>query len=608
MNPLYQSLNKKQLQAVENLEGPILIVAGAGSGKTRTLTSRLAAILASGVEPESIVAITFTNKAAEEMRNRVDKLRGLNNLFIGTFHSLGARILKNEAKFVGRTPNFSIFDGDDSLRLIKTIVKNLNFSEYEKKKETNPLFLRKEFSRIKSELSDPENEDDTVKFFFKEYETALRENNAFDFDDLIVKPVEIFQNHPDILEKYQKKFRYILVDEFQDTNTAQYIFIKLLADSHKNLSVVGDDQQSIYKFRGSNFRIFLNFEKDWPKTKTVFLEQNYRSTGNIIKAASSLIAKNKFQKHKNLWTENDDGNLVKAIEHHDEDGEAEWVAGQIVLKFQSLKVDDSDNLNTVAILYRTNAQSRAVESALIERGIAYKIFGGVKFYERKEIKDIVAVLRWAFNQSDTVSFERIKSAFLKKPFLEIQDKAPAMFEKLPPAEFISYILEITDYSNQLKKHYDNFRERIENINELIYYASEFNNLQDFLGKISLFQSSDAMKKSQTLNLKSQNIINLMTIHLAKGLEFDAVFIVGCNEGLLPHQMSYHNDEEIEEERRLMYVAMTRAKKELFLNFYNLPSRFLYEIASETVEFMSNKRDNFETLSDFLDDEEKYIEF
>ncbi len=624
MNKIFQHLNKKQQEAVENLEGPILIVAGAGSGKTRTLTSRLAAILTSGVAPESVVAITFTNKAAEEMKNRImnneSRIMDLKNKkisdenihnslfmlhnspFIGTFHSLGARILKSEADFAGRTSNFSIFDADDSLRLIKTIVKNLN-------SKTNPLILRKEFSRIKSELSDPEDEDSTIKFLFKEYETALQKNNAFDFDDLLAKPVEIFQNHLEILKKYQKKFQYLLVDEFQDTNTAQYIFVKLLAGGHRNLSVVGDDQQSIYKFRGSNFKIFLNFEKDWPKTKTVFLEQNYRSTGNIIKAASSLIAKNKFQKHKNLWTENDDGNPVKAIEHYDEDEEAEWIVDKIS-NFPCLPAGRqfpiSNKSTTIAVLYRTNAQSRAIESALIERGIAYKIFGGVKFYERKEIKDIVAILRWAFNPNDTVSFERIKTNFLKKPFLEIQEKIPKIAGELPPIELINFILEITGYLNQLKKNYDNFREREENINELVYYASEFNNLRDFLEKISLFQSSDAVNKS---NVKGQmSNVHLMTIHLAKGLEFDAVFIVGCNEGLLPHQMSYHNDEEIEEERRLMYVAMTRARKELFLNFYNLPSRFLSEIAPETVEFISNNRDKFETLSDFLDDEERYIEF
>ena len=617
-------LNKKQQEAVENLEGPILIVAGAGSGKTRTLTSRLGAILASGAAPESVVAITFTNKAAEEMRNRVnkfisskvDKLDGeklinlptykLNSLFIGTFHSLGARILKKEAKLAGRTPNFSIFDSDDSLRLIKNIVKNLNLTEHKKQKEANPLFLRREFSRIKSELIDltdvGHRSDDLTEVLFNEYEDALRKNNAFDFDDLIEKPIRIFQNRKDILGKYQKQFRYILVDEFQDTNTAQYVFVKLLAEGHKNLSVVGDDQQSIYKFRGSNFKIFLNFENDWPETKTVFLEQNYRSSGNIIKAASSVIANNKFQKPKNLWTENPEGDLVKVAEHNGEDEEAEWAADKI----SNIK----SQISNVAVLYRTNAQSRAIESALIESGIPYKIFGGVKFYERKEIKDIVAVLRWTFNKSDMVSFERMKTAFLKKPFLEIQNKAPEMAEKLSPAELISYILETGEYFERLKRTEDNFQERVENINELIYFASEFNSLAEFLEKISLFQSGDMAKKN--LTPKTQNLtpnINLMTIHLAKGLEFDEVFIIGCNEGLLPHQMSYHNNEEIEEERRLMYVAMTRAKKNLYLNFYNIPSRFLSEIAPETVEVIINRKGNkYETLSDFLDDEERYIEF
>lgn len=604
MSLLYQSLNKKQQEVVENLEGPVLIIAGAGSGKTRALTSRLAAILASGATSDSVIAITFTNKAAEEMRSRISNFQSptsnLGNLFIGTFHSLGARILKKEAKIAGRSANFSIFDDDDSLRLIKNIVKRLNLSKRDgnKNKETDPLALRREFSRLKSGLFGPSGKSGVIEYFFNEYEKELEKNNAFDFDDLIQKPIDIFQRYPVILEKYQKKFRYILVDEFQDTNAAQYVFVKMMAQGYGNLSVVGDDQQSIYKFRGSDFRIFLNFEKDWPETKIFLLEQNYRSSGNIIKAASSLIAKNKFQKLKNLWTENEDGELVKVIEHKGEDEEAEWVASQI----QNSKFKDS----SIAVLYRTNAQSRAIESALIGRGVAYRIFGGVKFYERKEIKDIVAVLRWAFNPDDFVSFERIKTNFLKKPFLEIRGRIPALAQMLAPAELIGRILEITDYLGQLKKNYDNFRERIENINELIYYASEFGNLSDFLEKISLFQSGD-MAKSQITNYKAQNFVNLMTVHLAKGLEFDAVFIAGCNEGLLPHQMSYHNEEEIEEERRLMYVAMTRAKKELFLNFYNLPSRFLSEIAPETVEFISNSRGDFETLSDFLDDEERYIE-
>jgi DNA helicase-2/ATP-dependent DNA helicase PcrA len=609
MSELYQTLNKKQQEAVENLLGPVLVVAGAGSGKTRTLTSRLAAILASGADPESVIAITFTNKAAEEMRKRVfgcsvGSRRPLASPFIGTFHSLGARILKKEARLVGRTQNFSIFDDDDSLRLIKAVIKNFNLPEQKKQKETNPLFLREEFSRIKSELSNPDDEDETINRFFKEYETALRRNNSFDFDDLIEKPVRIFENHRDILKNYQKKFRHILVDEFQDTNTAQYIFLKLIAQGHRNLSVVGDDAQSIYAFRYSDFRIFLNFERDWPETKIVFLEQNYRSTGNIIRAASSLISNNKFQKQKNLWTENKDGALVKIVEHRKENEEADWVAEQIQNSIRR-EADKNKNYN-IAVLYRTNAQSRAIESALIERSIAYKIFGGVKFYERKEIKDIVAVLRWAFNPDDSVSFERIKSAFLKEPFLEIKKIIPEASKKLAPAELISFILEITDYFGRLKKHYDNFRERIENINELVYYASEFENQRDFLEKISLFQSGDMAKKNNSATNETI-AVNLMTIHLAKGLEFDTVFIVGCNEGLLPHQMSYGSDEEIEEERRLMYVAMTRAKKELCLNFYNLPSRFIYEIAPETTEFISEKNES-ELLSDFLDDQEHYIEY
>ena len=599
INKAYQNLNKKQQEAVENLNGPVLIVAGAGSGKTRTLTSRLAAILASGVNSKSIIAITFTNKAAEEMRLRVANLLANQSVippFIGTFHSLGVRILKAEAHLAGRSKNFTIFDGDDSLKIIKNIIKNFNLDK--KRSEINHYSLRKEFSRIKSNLINIEGEsDDLIKMLFKEYEASLEKYNAFDFDDLIEKPVKLFLNNPDILKKYQDKFQYVLVDEFQDTNTSQYVFIKLLAKKHNNLSVVGDDAQSIYKFRGSDFKIFLNFENDWPKTKVILLEQNYRSSGNIIKAASGLIANNKFQKLKNLWTENDEGELVKVIEHKDEDEEAGWIAGQI----QNSKFKNQ-NYN-LAILYRTNAQSRAIETALIEYGIPYKIFGGIKFYERKEIKDIVAALRWGFNQSDLLSLERLKGNFLKKPFLKLKENMPQKAQELNSVSLISYILETTDYFNHLKKNYDNFQERIENINELIYFAGNFEDLGDFIEEISLLQSGDKIKNKNKLEdnplaLGQRLEINLMTIHLAKGLEFDAVFIIGCNEGLLPHQMSYHNQEEIEEERRLMYVAMTRARKELYLNFYNIPSRFLYELPPELVEFKGEKS---------IDDEERYIE-
>ncbi|MBI5306037.1 UvrD-helicase domain-containing protein [Candidatus Wolfebacteria bacterium] len=604
-----QGLNKSQQTAVDNLNGPLLIVAGAGSGKTRVLTSRLTAILDSGVNSRNVIAITFTNKAANEMRNRIIgnnlinlKAYQLNSLFIGTFHSLGVRILKNEAVLTGRKANFTIFDDDDSTKLVKEIIKIFNLSV--KNTNLNHFNLKKSFSRIKNGNCGLDEKNELIRRFFEEYEAALAKNNAFDFDDLIEKPVKIFQNNPEILEKYRNQFQYILVDEFQDTNQSQYDFIKFLAGKHKNLSVVGDDSQSIYKFRGSDYRIFLDFEKDWPKTKVVLLEQNYRSSGNIIKAASVLISKNNFQKPKNLWTENSDGELIKAVEHRNENEEAEWVANKILnFKFSIL----NKNERSIGILYRTNAQSRAIESALIENGIAYKIFGGVKFYERKEIKDIVAALRFAFNPSDAVSFGRLKANFLKKPFLEIKENAEQMAKNLKPIELIGYVLKTADYFAYLKKHYANFEERVENINELIYFASGFSDLGEFLERISLLQSADNIKEEMGDSEKDFKV-NLMTIHLAKGLEFDAVFIVGCNEGILPHQMSYHNEEEIEEERRLMYVAMTRAKKELFLNFYNLPSRFLSEIAPETVDFISNNCDKFATLSDFLDDEERYIEF
>lgn len=587
MNSLYQDLNKEQAEAVDYSGGPILIVAGAGSGKTRVLTSRLMAILKSGALSDSVIAITFTNKAAEEMKNRVNLfISELVNLpFIGTFHSFGARILKKEARLLGRGANFSIFDEDDAMKVVKNIVKNFNLPTVGK--SLSPAVLRREFSRIKNELADIEYENETTKYLYQEYESALVQNNAFDFDDLIEKPTRLFLENKNILEKYQNQFQHILVDEFQDTNIAQYFLIKLLAEKHKNLSVVGDDQQSIYKFRGSDYRNFLNFENDWPKTKVVLLEQNYRSSGNIIAAASAMIKNNKFQKRKNLWTENLEGELVKVIECKNEDEEGLWIADKVNLKI--------NQLTSISVLYRTNAQSRAIESALIDKGIAYRIFGGIKFYERKEIKDILAGLRWSANPNDSVSLERLKKNLLKGQFKAVYEGLPGLADRLKPTEMIDFFLEATNYFTQLKKEFLNYEERFQNIQELVHFASSFDNLSDFLERVSLFQSADSVKYSN--NGEKQNIINLMTVHLAKGLEFDAVFIAGCNEGLMPHQMSYYRDEEIEEERRLMYVAMTRAKKELFISFYNMPSRFLYELPPELIEF---------TGEHALDDEERYI--
>ena len=609
-------LNPRQLEAIEHKNGPLLIVAGAGSGKTKTLTGRLLKFLENGINPENIIAITFTNKAANEMKSRV--INTINTLqltidkknsayqgsnvkgqmftngqcpFVGTFHSLGARILKNEAESVKRTAAFTIFDEDDASSLIKTAMKSLDIS----KDQYNPAAIRGQISSVKNELLAPEEYLDKRSLtIFKKYEELLIQNNGFDFDDLIEKAVWLFKNEPDILKKYQKQFQYILVDEYQDVNTSQYQFVKLLAQEHKNLSVVGDDAQSIYAFRGSDFRNFLNFESDWSNAKVVKLEQNYRSTGTIITAASEVIKNNKSQKPKELWTKNEAGELIRVIETNDAEQEANFVADKI----QKLIMKDSG----VAILYRTNAQSRAIEQELIVNQIPYKIFGGLKFYERKEIKDIVAALRVAFNPKDGVSAERLTKTLPKETAKYLCQELPRLGKELSILQLISFFLENGNYFEFLDKKFKNSRERVENINELIVFASGFKNLSEFLERVSLLQSSD-QPANQLLVNGQRSIVNLMTIHLAKGLEFYNVFVIGCNESLLPHQMSWGSQDDLEEERRLMYVAMTRAKKELCLSFYNLPSRFLYEIPPELTEFISiSNRHN-----ELPDEEEIYIE-
>lgn len=629
-----KNLNPRQQEAVEYKNGPILIAAGAGSGKTKTLTSRLAYLINNGANPENIIAITFTNKAAKEMADRVTLLvselvtwknrntdhvtNQLSNSvpFLGTFHSLGARILKNEAGLVSRTPAYTIFDNDDSLSLLKKTMKAMDLS----KEKYNPLSLHSKISQIKNELLEPEEFDHhtkngegaskTLSHVFYEYEKALVKNNAFDFDDLLQKIVWIFQRHPAILEKYQNKFQYILVDEYQDINTAQYQFIKLLAQKHRNLSVVGDDQQAIYSFRGADFRNFLNFQNDWPDAKIVKLEQNYRSSSTIITAASEVIKNNKFQTPKTLWTENDAGRQIKVIRAADAEQEASYVTSLIsdlvTWKNQNrYKVTDQPSNQATAILYRTNSQSRAIEQSLIAAQIPYKIFGGLKFYERKEIKDLVAGLRLAYNPKDTVSGERIAKNFDKKTAAHLLAELPRLGKNLNILELINYFIVNADYLEYLEKNYKNYQERTENVNEFIRFAGEFKNLDEFLERVSLLQSADAPTKQTNLNPSGYtlNPVNLMTIHLAKGLEFDQVFVIGVSEGLLPHQMSYGSLDELEEERRLMYVAMTRARKELALSFHGTPSRFLYEIPPELTQFI-----DMETGQSELPDEEGiYIE-
>jgi len=607
-------LNETQRKAVEHSGGPLLIAAGAGSGKTKTLTSRLIHLLKSGVKPEQIIAITFTNKAAKEMKDRVNLLTGklvnqdkknsdqlTNQLmhqstpFIGTFHSLGARILREQGLLVGRNKMFTIFDEDDALSLVKSILSDLRLS----KDRFNPLAVMATISKIKNELSDEVLDEGghyekVVATVYKNYEEKLQGSNAFDFDDLIEKVVKIFQSHPDILAQYQNQWQHILVDEFQDVNTSQYLLIKLLAQKHQNLFVIGDDAQSIYAFRGSDFRNFLNFEKDWPRADIIKLEENYRSTQNIIRAASEVIKQNKMQKPKELWTKNAEGELIQLRAFQTNDDEAWGVAEKITEILQK-----GEPLNEIAILYRTNAQSRAIEQALIQTRIPYEIFGGLKFYARKEIKDIVAALRYAFNPKDIASIERINKNFTKAKATHILEDMPRLAGELSIVELIKFFIENTDYIEYLEKHYKNPDERHENIKELINFASTFKDAHDFLERVALLSSSDGRPKLQ------QNAVKLMTIHLAKGLEFNHVFVVGANDGLLPHERSLFQSDQLEEERRLMYVAMTRARHALHVSFYDLPSRFLGEIPPELLEF--KKVTNYGEQNRDWDDETIYIE-
>lgn len=586
-------LNKAQEQAVSHPGGPLLMAAGAGSGKTRALTGRLKALIERGVPPHEIVAITFTNKAARQMRERVfGKDRAdqkwspsfpvYGEPFIGTFHSLGTRILKQEAQHFKRTSGFTIYDDDDSLSLIKEICKQMELA-----KETfRPPVVSAKIGTVKSELKDiseffesSDSRDQVFSEIFNRYERALQERNAFDFDDLIEKPVRLLSENKTVRDKYQKLFSQVLVDEYQDINTAQYQLIRLLAGSHHNVSVVGDDAQAIYSFRGADFRNFLNFTRDWPKATIIKLEQNYRSSGNIIAAASAVIKNNKLQTPKTLWTDNPAGELIRVVATDDPETEATWAATEIA----SLR--RADKSASIAVLYRTNAQSRAVEQALINENLPYKIYGGLRFYDRKEIKDILAGLRLAHNPFDQVSALRLQKSLGKRLGTTVVAAISGKGGELPAAELINLFLTSARYSELIEKEFNNPQERQENIAELITFAASFTSLEEFLERAALLQSTDA-PAGRVTEQESSNPVNLMTIHIAKGLEFDQVFVVGCNEGLLPHEKSLATDADVEEERRLMYVAMTRARTSLYLLFHTFPSRFLYEIPHGLCEFVS----------------------
>lgn len=586
------------------------MAAGAGSGKTRALTGRLKALIGRGTPPHQIVAITFTNKAAREMRERVfgkanaeprwsPHFPTYGEPFIGTFHSLGARIMKQEAAHFRRTPSFTIYDQDDSLSLVKLICKQMDLE----KEAFKPAVVAGKISTVKSELKQisdffesSDRRDQIFSEVFARYERALQEQNAFDFDDLIEKPVRLMLDNPELRKKYQDMFSQIMVDEYQDINTSQYALVRLLAENHGNISAVGDDFQSIYQFRGADFRNFLNFTRDWPNATIIKLEQNYRSTANIITAASAVIANNKTQTPKKLWTENPDGPLVKIVAAQDPDTESTWVAAEIrELRATRHAPRAGETPQSVAVLYRTNMQSRAIEQALISENIPYKIYGGLKFYDRKEIKDVLAGLRLASNPQDAASSQRLQKSLGKRVGATVVGAMSGRGKELPAVELIQLFLTTASYNNLLEKDFNNPQERIDNITELVNFASSFASLEEFLERAALLSSSDLPSEasaklgtaiSRAAEASLDTAVNLMSIHIAKGLEFDAVFLIGCNEGVLPHERSMVSEGQIEEERRLMYVAMTRARQALYILFHSFPSRFIYEIPKNLCEFVS----------------------
>ncbi len=629
-------LNPAQREAVLHTEGPLLVVAGAGSGKTRVLTHRVTHLLSAvGAEPNEILAITFTNKAAAEMRSRVENMLGdvARRIWLMTFHSACGRILRREAARLGYKTNFTIYDSADQVRLVRSVLEEL---ERDPKRFT-PKGIHSQISSAKNQLIGPVEYRERVQSFYDQtvaeaydlYQKRLFASNAVDFDDMLMLTVDVLERFPEALERWRKAFRYILVDEYQDTNRAQYRFLQLLAEKHRNLCVVGDPDQAIYAFRGADIRNILEFERDFPDARTVALEQNYRSTNRILRAANGVIAHNRERKEKELFSELGDGEPVEVLEVEDEHAEARFVAARI-----AALVEEGFNGSEIAVFYRTNAQSRVLEDVLVRQGVAYQVIGGPRFYERAEVKDVIAYLQVIDNPFDTVSLQRSAN----KPRRGIGDASLARLQayanaqglslwealefpeeaglgtaqaravnglrtlllslqsgalELPVAELVERVLDRTGYIATLEAERTiEAQGRIENLQELVGVAQEYQSsapepsLSNFLQEISLYADQDALREEQSL-------VTLMTLHNAKGLEFRAVFIIGMEEGVFPHSRSLEEG-SLEEERRLAYVGMTRAQERLTLihasarslyggRSYNLPSRFLDELPDPEVE-------------------------
>ena len=650
------SLNPEQREAVEHVEGPLLVLAGAGSGKTRVLTTRIAHLVHShGIDPQLILAVTFTNKAADEMRSRVLELLGAepSGMWIGTFHSIGARILRRHGPLLGFSHQFTILDADDSLRETKRVTERLKIS-----KRWKPRAIHAEISSAKNQLVSPEEFAETafdpfariVADVYPKYQALLRDGNALDFDDLLVKPVDLFQSHPTVLEKFRRRFNFMLVDEYQDTNHAQYRLLELLARGHSNLCVVGDDDQSIYRWRGADIKNILGFERDFPAARTVRLERNYRSTKTILAAANSVIAENKNRKGKTLFTENEIGPRITCLKSADEMDEAEWIAGEIIRQIDASPETEHRHF---AVLYRTNAQSRALEEAFRDADVPYRIIGGVRFYERREIRDVIAYLKLMSNKKDASAFIRVVNyprrgigdttltalltaaqaagvsplvmartatatvagirpagAAALESFAQMIDRYGALAPHVRVHELLTELIAELRLLEGLRAEGHEGIDRAQNVEELVAAASDFDGseariaedmeeveelteLDLFLQKVMLIADVD------NLDVKA-DAVTLMTLHNAKGLEFPVVVIAGLEEGLFPLSRSHDSLEELEEERRLFYVGITRAQRKLYLTHAKArrragdwmvsgPSAFLRPLAEELLEEKETER-------------------
>ena len=641
-------LNDKQKEAVLYNDGPLLIIAGAGAGKTKTLTTKIAYLIEEkNVSPYNILAITFTNKAAKEMKDRIYRIIGstAKDIQISTFHSFGLKLIRDNYNYLGYDKNFVIMDSDDSLTVVKKIIKDLNYDP----KVFNPRAVRNIISSCKNKMTSPDDYEHYaisdyekgVYEIYSKYEKKLKKNNSVDFDDLLLLPIKLFKKYPELLKKYQDLYKYILIDEYQDTNEAQYILTKMLSKKGRHITCVGDDSQSIYSFRGANYKNILNFEKDYPDAKTILLEQNYRSTSTILDAANQVIRNNKMRKEKNLWTARGQGEKIKYYRAFNERDEAAYV----IRKIKEL-INKNVDYKDIAVLYRTNAQSRVIEEEMLKENLPYRVIGSFYFYSRKEIKDLIAYLRLIHNSKDNVSLLRVINTpkrgiglktienLTKKAdengtsiyeaissgkeleFKKLIEKLKDISQKITLTELIDKVLDASGMKKELESENTLEAEiRLENLEEFKSITKSFEekeglvSLEDFLLEISLISDVEDYKDDP-------NRISLMTVHSVKGLEFSHVFVVGMEEGIFPHMNSLMENSEIEEERRLCYVAITRTKDDLHLvnarhrtlfgkEQINPESRFINEIDKNLLE--TNNKEKEQPRQEKIDTTEMFRE-